>query len=372
MIRVLQYIGSLQFGGSQSFIMEVYRKIDREKVQFDFITFPGETTGNYDEIIALGGKVYECPQYSARSHRAFCEWWKSFFIKYPEYRVLHGHIRSCASVYIPIAKKHGVKTIIHSHSTSNGSGLSSVVKAVYQYPIRYMADYLFSCSDIAGKWLFGERATKKENYRIIPNCVDLDYFEYNESVRKEVRKEWNIEETDFVIGHIGRFHESKNHGFLLEIFQEIQKKRPDSKLLLVGAGVEDGLRSLGVGVGEELMSKIICTGAQARPGKFYQAMDVFLFPSLWEGLPMSVVEAQAAGLPCEISDTITKNVLLTGLVSQHSLKKSAKEWAEFVLSCEKNGRVGCSREDKEKLKGFDSKLVSGNLQEFYIKLYEER
>ena len=370
MIRVLQYIGSLQFGGSQSFIMEVYRKIDREKVQFDFITFPGETTGNYDEIIALGGKVFECPQYSAKAHGAFCKWWENFFREHPEYRVLHGHIRSCASVYIPIAKKHGVKTIIHSHSTSNGSGISSVVKAVYQYPIRYMADYLFSCSDIAGKWLFGERATKKENYRIIPNCVDLDYFEFDQDVRIEVRKEWNIEETDFVIGHIGRFHESKNHGFLLEIFQEIQKKRPDSKLLLVGAGVEDGLRSLGAG--EELMSKIICTGAQARPGKFYQAMDVFLFPSLWEGLPMSVVEAQAAGLPCVISDTITKNVLLTGLVSRHSLKKSAEEWADFVLSCGKNGRVGCSREDKEKLKGFDSKLVAGNLQEFYIKLYEER
>lgn len=370
MIRVLQYIGSLQFGGSQSFIMEVYRKIDREKVQFDFITFPGETTGNYDEIIALGGKVFECPQYSAKSHRAFCKWWKNFFIEHPEYRVLHGHIRSCASVYIPIAKKHGVKTIIHSHSTSNGSGLSSVVKAVYQYPVRYMADYLFSCSDIAGKWLFGERATKKDNYRIIPNCVDLDYFEYDESVRKEVRKEWNIEETDFVIGHIGRFHESKNHGFILEIFKEIQKELPNSKLLLVGAGVEEGLKRLGAG--DELMSKIICTGAQARPGKFYQAMDVFLFPSLWEGLPMSVVEAQAAGLPCVISDTITKNVLLTGLVSQHSLKKSAKEWADLVLSCGKRERAGCSREDKEKLKGFDSKLVAGNLQEFYIKLYEER
>lgn len=363
MIRVLQYIGSLQFGGSQSFIMEVYRKIDREQVQFDFITFPGETTGNYDEIISLGGKVYECPQYSAKSHRAFCKWWENFFMEHPEYRVLHGHIRSCASVYIPIAKKHGVKTIIHSHSTSNGSGLSSVVKAVYQYPIRYMADYLFSCSDIAGKWLFGARATKKENYRIIPNCVDLDYFKYDESVRKEVREEWNIEETDFVIGHIGRFHESKNHGFLLEIFQEIQTKRPDSKLLLVGAGVQEGLRSLGAG--DELMSKIICTGAQARPGKFYQAMDVFLFPSLWEGLPMSVVEAQAAGLPCLISDTITKNVLLTSLVSQHSLKRSAEEWAELVFSKSNKKRTSCSVENAGRLKQFDSKLVAGQLQEFY-------
>lgn len=370
MIRVLQYIGSLQFGGSQSFIMEVYRKLDREQVQFDFITFPGETTGNYDEIIALGGKVFECPQYSVRNHKLFCKWWEQFFCEHPEYRVLHGHIRSCASVYLPIAKKHGVSTIIHSHSTSNGSGLSSVVKAVYQYPIRYMADYLFSCSDIAGKWLFGEKATKKDNYRIIPNCVDLEYFEYDENVRENVRKEWNIEESDFVIGHIGRFHESKNHGFILEIFKEIQKKLPDSKLLLVGAGVEEGLKSLGAN--EQLMKHMICTGAQARPGKFYQAMDMFLFPSVWEGLPMSVVEAQASGLTCLISDTITKNVLLTDLVSQHSLKKSAEEWAELVVSCHKKNRAACSKEDKEKLKKFDSNLVAKQLQEFYIEIHKRQ
>lgn len=366
MIRVLQYIGSLQFGGSQSFIMEVYRKLDKKQVQFDFVVFPGENTGNYDEIISLGGKVFECPRYSAKNHGAFCRWWITFFEEHKEYRILHGHIRSCASVYIPIAKKYGVKTIIHSHSTSNGSGLSSAVKAIYQYPIRYLADYLFSCSDIAGKWLYGEKATKKNNYKIIPNCVDIDYFAYSEEMRRIVRKEWEISEDDFVIGHIGRFHESKNHGYILEIFREILKINPKSKMLLVGNGVEEGLKQLGADA--ELLNRMICTGAQARPGKFYQAMDCFLFPSVWEGLPMSVVEAQAAGLPCLISDTITRNILLTDLVHQCSIGQEPKSWAEMIVQYADRKRCGCDKENKELLKPFDSRLVAEQLQTFYLEI----
>lgn len=368
MIRVVQYIGPLQFGGSQSFVMELYRKMDRSQVQFDFVTFPGETSGNYEEIIALGGKVHECPQYSLKNHGAFCKWWNTFFQEHPEYRVLHGHVRSCASIYMPIAKKYGCKTIVHSHSTSNGSGLSSYVKAVYQYPIRYIADYLFSCSDIAGKWLYGEKATKKNNYRVIPNCVDLEYFAFSESIRKQVRKEWNINENDFVVGHIGRFHESKNHGYILEIFKELLKVVPESRLLLVGAGVKEGMEAMGAD--KDVMDRMIFTGAQARPGKFYQAMDVFLFPSVWEGLPMSVVEAQSAGLPCLISDTITKNVLLTDLVSQHSIKQVAAEWAKLLVKFRENKRSDLDSENLECLKGFDSKVVAKELQEFYIKISE--
>lgn len=366
MIRVLHYIGPLQFGGSQSFVMELYRKMDKSKVQFDFVTFPGEKSGNYDEIISLGGRVFECPQYGLKTHRAFGRWWNEFFVNHPEYKILHGHVRSCASVYMPIAKKHGCTTIVHSHSTSNGSGFSAIVKAIYQYPIRYIADYLFACSDSAGKWLYGKKAIKKENYRRIPNCVDLDYFTYSETVRQAVRREWGIAQEDFVIGHIGRFHESKNHGFILEIFREILKKSPDSKMLLVGNGVEEGLKSLGAE--KDLLGHMICTGPQARPGKFYQAMDVFLFPSVWEGLPMSVVEAQAAGLPCLISDTITRDVLLTDLVSQHSLLSKPEDWAELVLKNMQKERRKCSEDDRSLLKQFDSNLVALELQNFYIEI----
>ena len=368
MIRVLQYIGPLQFGGSQSFVMELYRKIDKSQVQFDFVTFPGETSGNYDEIISLGGKVFECPQYSLKNHMAFCDWWHTFFKNHPEYKVLHGHVRSCASIYMPIAKKYGCKTIVHSHSTSNGSGLSSVVKAVYQYPIRYIADYLFSCSDIAGKWLYGEAATKKDNYYVIPNCVDLEYFAFSEEIRKQVRNEWKIEEHDFVIGHIGRFHESKNHGYMLEIFKELLKIIPESRLLLVGSGVKEGMEAMGAD--KSVIDRMIFTGAQSRPGKFYQAMDVFLFPSVWEGLPMSVVEAQAAGLPCLISDTITKNVLLTDLVSQYSIKQETAFWAKKLAEFKESKRSALDSKNLACLKGFDSKAVAKQLQEFYIKISE--
>lgn len=262
-IRVLQCIGSLEFGGAQSFIMEVYRKIDRNAFQFDFVVFEGEVKDNSEEIKALGGRIYECPHYSPKKHFIFVKWWKEFFKIHPEYRVLHSHLRSCVSLILPVAKKAGCTTIVHSHSTSNGSGLKSFAKAVLQWPIRHMADYLFACSAASGQWLYGGKVISKDNFRVVPNCIDVSRFQFSQENRDVVRKELGIAADDFVIGHVGRFHPVKNHKFLIEIFAEICKEKHNAKLLLIGDGelLED-IRSYCAKLG--LADKVIFTGMSIR------------------------------------------------------------------------------------------------------------
>ena len=367
MTKILHYIGGVSFGGSQSFVMELYRKMDRSQLQFDFVVFPNEAGGIEDEIKTLGGKIFVCPRYSGKNHFEFCKWWKDFLRDHPEYHVVHGHVRSCASIYLAIAKKAGLVTIAHGHSTSNGRGVSAVFKAILQLPIRHIAHHLFSCSDIAGEWLYGKRAVNSPKYKMVPNCVEIDRFAYSEQDRAMVRNELNISEDALVIGHIGRFHEAKNHQRIIEIFANVLKRRDDARLLLVGDGelrseMERLCQLLGV------YEKTIFAGAQANPARFYSAMDVFLFPSKWEGLPLSVVEAQAAGLPCFVSDTVTRNVKLTDLVTYYSLTLSDDEWADRLLSSARSLERELTTEQQEGLESFDSKRVAKELQEFYLSM----
>ena len=346
--------------------MELYRRIDRSQLQFDFVVFPGETGGLYPEITSLGGHVFECPRYSGGNHFAFCNWWNTFLTEHTEYHIVHAHVRSSASIYLSIAKKHGCLTIIQSHSISNGKGIPAVIKYLLQLPLRHIADYLFSCSDAAGRWLYGENATHKSNYSIIPNCIDCKRFAYSESVREAIRNELGIEEDCFVVGHIGRFHEAKNHKYLVRIFKEILNKNHNSWLLLVGDGeLRGSIEALCNRF--EIQERVIFTGARRNTEQYYQAMDVFLFPSLWEGLPVSVVEAQASGLHCIISDKITRDVQLTDLVEYYPLEKTPADWAIRAMQYAGKGRIGCKEEQQRSIMTFDSDNVAKKLQRFYLK-----
>lgn len=220
-IRVLQVLGGLEAGGAESFVMNLYRKIDKRNVQFDFVKHITHKGVFEDEIHQMGGKIYQCPQYTGKNHFAYCKWWDDFFEEHPEYHMIHGHVRSTAAIYLKIAKKHDLVTIAHSHSTSNGSGVSAMVKDLMQLPIRNTADYLFACSDRAGEWLFGKKATKMPNYQMIPNGIDLSRFAFDEKKRFQMRKELFIDETALVLGHVGRMTEPKNHKFLLQLFAKV-------------------------------------------------------------------------------------------------------------------------------------------------------
>lgn len=363
-IRVLHNIASLHFGGSQAFVMNIYDNIDREKVQFDFIVTPEERKDLYDKVEQMGGRIFVCPKYTGKDHFAFCKWWDDFFTEHPEYHVIHGHVRSTASIYLEIAKKHGLVTIAHSHSTSNGSGFSAVVKDIMQRPIRHQADYLFACSDKAGKWLFGEKALTQPNYRMIPNGVDLQRFAFNNEKRKQMRNDLGINKDTFVLGHVGRITVPKNHKFLVELFAEYHKMNQNSKLLLVGGGelfeeVKQQISQLGIN------DAVVMVGSKTNTEDYYQAMDVFVFPSLWEGLPVSVVEAQANGLLCLLSDTITRDVDLTDLVSYFPLDNKAM-WDKGIKSAMSKIRSEASKDNEKQLAPFDSRKVAMSLQEFYL------
>lgn len=365
MIRVLQYIGGLGFGGSQAFIMEVYRRIDREKIQFDFVTFPNVSGGYVSEIASLGGRIFECPKYEVVNHRSFCKWWDNFLVTHPEYTIVHGHIRSSASVYVPICKKNNCVTIVHSHSTSNGRRISSAIKWVMQLPIRYQADFLFACSETAGVWLYGKKALNRNNFRIIPNGIDVDRFRYNSTVRDEVRQSIGAGDK-FVIGHVGRFHEVKNHTFILRVFKALIDNDDNYMLLLLGDGelkraiMDEALR-LG------MTNKVIFTGSVPDCERYYQAMDLFFFPSKWEGLPVSVIEAQASGLICLVSDTVTRNVQLTSLVNYMSLKQPANAWVNEIARYMSCSHARESDENIKRLKCFSSVNVTRQLQDFYLR-----
>lgn len=333
-VRILQYIGNLNIGGSQAMIMELYRNIDRDKIQFDFIVDKKNDLYFADEIRKMGGYIHILPNYIGKNHLEFKKAWNNFFIEHPEYKVIHAHVRSTASIVLKIAKKHGLSTISHSHSTSNGKGISSLVKKVYQYRIRYIADYFMGCSKDSAIWLFGKKIANSNKCFILNNAINTEKFLFNMKIRDQMRKNLNIEDK-FVIGHVGRFVTPKNHSFIIDVFNVLQKKNKEAFLLLVGdsSTIKDEIiakiKSLGI------KDKVLVLSDRNDVHELLQAMDTFFMPSLYEGLPVTLIEAQAAGLPVVISDNITDEVMLTPLIEKLSLDRKLDVWVN-KLNMKKN------------------------------------
>lgn len=363
-IRILHVIGSLNSGGSQAFVMNIYRNIDRKKFQFDFVIDKENETFYMDEIKELGGKVYVLKNVKECNPIMFWKQWNEFFKKHSEYKIVHGHVRSVAAIYLKIAKRYGVITIAHSHSTaSRGNKLEQYVKNIMQFPIRYIADYLFACSNEAGKWLFGKSALKKENYKIINNAIDVENYVFNECKRNEIRRRLSIEEK-VVVGHVGSFTYPKNHKFLIEVFYEVQKVKEDSVLLLVGDGIlrpqiKKQIKELGI------EDKVIFSGVVSNVNDFMQAMDVFVFPSIFEGLGMAVIEAQAVGLKCIVADTIPREAYVTDAVESIPLNRSIEKWSNQILENMDN-YIRINKQDSIINSGYDIKNAAMRLQNYYL------
>lgn len=359
-IRVLHNIASLHFGGSQAFVMNVYKNIDRTKVQFDFIVIPEKKIDLYKQVEQLGGRIYVCPKYMGKNHISYCEWWNKFFDEHPEYHVIHGHVRSTAAIYLKIAKKHGLVTIAHSHSTSNGDGITALIKNIMQLPIRNIADYLFACSDKAGIWLYGKKAIKQSNYHIVPNGINLEQFSFDKMKRDDMRKKLGIVDNQFVLGHIGRFTEPKNHVFLIKLFAEYHKKNPNSRLLMIGDGeLYEFIKNQCVKL--NISEFVIMPGSRINTEDYYQAMDVFVFPSLWEGLGIVAIEAQANGLPCIVSEQIPDEAILLESTKVFSLQ-SKDEWLNEL----NNINIGKRMKINRKIEQYDICIIANRLQRFYL------
>jgi len=362
-IRVLQVFAQMNRGGAETMIMNLYRHMDHSEIQFDFIVHTDKKCTFDDEIQLLGGKIFNAPVYKGTNHLEYKKWWNSFFRNHQDYKIIHGHIRSTASIYLKIAKDYSLTTIAHSHNTSSGSGFSAIIKNILQYPIRYIADYLFACSKSAGIWLFGKNACTKDNFFILRNAIDTKRFIYDEEIRLKKRKEFKIE-SKFVIGHIGRFAFPKNHTFLVDIFKKVHDKYSDTVLMLIGdgnlrPGIEKKVANL------QLTESVIFTGIRSDIPDILQAMDVFVFPSLYEGLPVTLIEAQASGLECIVSDKITTEVRITDLITFCSLKNSSDFWARKIIS----DKFGDERRDfctEITHAGYDVKENARFLENFYL------
>jgi glycosyltransferase involved in cell wall biosynthesis len=328
-IRVLHVFGRLDRGGAETMIMNLYRNIDRTKIQFDFVKHTEELCDYEGEIKGLGGKIFSLPRYTGKNHIFYKKRWDKLLNKNPQYKIIHGHLRTTAAIYLKIAKKYGLITIAHSHSTaSRGNLLEKKIKDIMQISIKYYADYMFACSEAAGKWLFGKDVTLKANYKCFNNAICIEKYRFDNFARAQMRAELGIQDK-FVIGHVGSFTYPKNHTFLIRIFNEIQKYNNEAFLLMVGEGqlknkIENEIKFL------KLQDKVIFTGNIQNVNDYLNIMDVLVFPSIYEGLPVSIIEAQANGLPCVISDLITKEVKITNLVEFFSIKKEPLEWVNLI------------------------------------------
>ena len=328
MIRILHVLGGLNRGGAETMIMNLYRKMDRNIIQFDFIIHTSEHQDYTDEILNMGGKIYCFPKYNLKTAFSIKKKWDSFFTEHPEYKILHSHIRSYASVFLPIAKRHNMQTIIHSHNTSNGKGIAALAKKYLQRSLRKKADYFFGCSTESGKWLFGNKIVASDKFFIINNAIDTNCFTYDKEKIESIKESFGLKD-EVVLSHVGRFHPQKNHEFLIDILNDLIKTNDNYRLLLIGDG---DLKETIVKKVEDLNIKkyVIFTGIRSDVNQLLMMSDCFVFPSKWEGLPVSVIEAQAAGLQCLLADNITKEVKISDLVTYIPIDKGTQPWIDKI------------------------------------------
>lgn len=369
-IRILHVFGSLGSGGAESRTMDIYREIDKNKVQFDFLIHTNNKGFFEDEITRMGGKVYRVPRLGLQTLLSYPKAVIKFYQSHPEFKIIHGHLLSTSFIYLSIAKARKVPVrIAHSRCASRAEkDIVNKIKNATEKLSRFYATHLFAVSKLAGIDAFGKKRVEQKKVKIIPNAINSKKFTFDANKRKTFRNKLNLKD-NFVVGHIGRFVTQKNHFFLLEIFSRILKIRPEAKLMLVGDGamrpkIEGKIEQL------KIKSSIILLGIRDDVGDLLQAMDVLLLPSIQEGFPGVVLEAQAAGLPCVISSAITDEVKLTELVEYVPLKNSSEDWAKKVIhASEPHNRINTY--DDIVTAGYDIIEVAKWYETFYLNTIEK-
>ena len=363
-IRILQVLGGLNIGGAETMVMNYYRNIDKSLIQFDFVVH-GNNIGFYEkEIKDLGGKVYRVPRYKLYNHFKYKKAWNIIFKDHPEYKIIHSHVRSTASIILKIAKKYNLKTICHSHSTSNGKGLSAFIKKIFQKSIPKYADYLFSCSKESAIWLYGEKNANSNRCYIINNAIDASRFIYNTEIRNNKRKKLNVD-NKIILGMVGRLAEVKNHRFAIELLKKLVNYNDKYHLLIIGSGdmkekIVDQINNY------NLKNNVTFLENRNDVNELLQAMDIYIMPSLWEGLPLSLVEAQAASLPCVISSNVLDGIIINDLVKKISLEL-INEWVDFIKNIDLT-KERVNQYQRIADSGFDIKENVKTITEFYLNL----
>jgi len=343
MIRILQCVNSMDYAGLESIIMNYYRMVQPHNIQFDFLTHRN-WIGKYDkEILGLGGRVYYAPRLYPQNYKKYFHFMTNFFLEHNEYQIVHSHIDSMSYLPLFAAKKAGIPIrIAHSHSTSFEKDWKYIPKLFFRSKLGTVANYFFACGNKAGEFLFPGK-----DFTIIPNAIMPDQFLYNPLIRKKIREELYISDDVLVLGHVGRFSNAKNHPFILRIFSEVLKIRKKSILLLIGSGKrETYIRKLAQRIG--VWENIRFLGNRNDVGNYYQAMDVYLMPSFFEGVPVTGIEAQFSELPCLFSDQVPKEVKISDQVFFMPLKLTPEIWAERIIALSNQTNRGQQRNLMEK------------------------
>ena len=367
-IKVLQVFTILNRGGAETNIMNYYRTIDRSSIQFDFLVHREEPGAYEKEIMELGGNIYRLPAVHPLNLQKYKSAVKKFFDQHTDYQIIHGQNSELGVFIYEEAKRRGIPVIIaHAHNAPKMSDydVKFIFRELWKYRMRKSVNTLFTCGEDAAQWLFGKKQAR--NAFLMTNAVDTGAFRFSAEVRSEVKKRIGKEDTKNII-HVGRFNRQKNHGFLLQIFATLLEKDPAYHLYLVGEGelrreIEAQISQL------NLQAHVTLMGLREDVHELLQAMDVFLFPSLFEGLPVSLVEAQASGIQCVISDGIpAEAVLVPENVTVISLKESAEFWAQRIASLDLSGRKDVSEIIIRK--GYDIKENAKKLENKYLDLLE--
>ncbi|MED4463836.1 glycosyltransferase [Metabacillus fastidiosus] len=366
LIRVLHVVTNMNNGPAETFIMNIYRNIDRTKIQFDFLTCK---LGAFDEEIEnLGGRIYRIPTISSSGYGNYLRNLEQFFQMNKDYEIVHSHVGKVSGFVLMAAEKAGIKgRIVHSHAAKSKGSIASKLYQLYagNYIEKSATHYIASSTDTA-KWLF---KNKLDGTVILKNGIETDKFKYCPLKRAEIREEVHIGKDSAVIGHIGRFNNRQNHSFLIDLFNEYSKLVPDCVLVFVGDGslrlkVEEQFKNL------NLEHKVRFLGIRPDIDLLLQACDLLVSPSIYESLPVTLIEAQAAGLPCLISDGITDEADIGLNLIKKAPANNKRVWLERmseIVVKEKDRNVCTSAFSK---RGHDVKEIAQQIESFYFTVLE--
>lgn len=364
MIRVLQCVNNMHRAGLETMLMNYYRNIDRTQVQFDFLTHRPDRSDYDEEIESLGGRVYYAPRLYPQNYPAYFAYMKQFFREHPEYKIMHSHIDTMSYLPLLAGKKAGVPIrIAHSHSTAIDLDFKYPLKCYFKTQIPSVTTHYYACGDEAGEFMFG-----KQNFEVISNAIDVERFCFDPEMREKKRNELKLKKR-FVVGHIGRFTQQKNQIFLLEVFACLIKKVPEACLVLIGNGkdmvlAQEKAKQLGIA------DSVLFLGNIPNVNEWYQVFDVFVLPSIWEGLPVVGVEAQAADLPCIFSSAITRKIDISEKSRFIDLKASPEVWVDAIMQAFNNTQRQNVREIIADC-GYDIAAEAIKLQERYLTLAKD-
>ena len=368
MLRVLHSVSNMARAGIETMLMNYSRQMDTSLLQFDFLANK-PTPGEYDEEIrSRGGRVFVSPGLNPLHYPRYKRFVSNLLGGSPDIRIVHAHNEAMGFYALQSAKSAGIRVrIAHAHNTC--------IIRDYKYPLKLVCKQLlpgaatdyWSCGIDAGIYYFGKERWNESGF-VLHNAIDVSKFAFQPDIRRRLRQSYGLENS-FVIGHVGRFNLQKNHSRLLEIFAQIASAAPDARLVLIGVGeleqaTKEKARALG------LEGKVLFLGQMANVNEWYQAMDCFIVPSLFEGLPVVGIEAQAAGLACFFSDRVTDEVLLSPNARKISLDASSADWAREILTEKRSETDRKLGGDLIRRAGYDIHEEARKLQGLYLEMAE--